>query len=144
MRTLLALSLVGLGFAANLPAPHDDAYQTITNLRVDARYRYEIATGAEDNRILHIRVTDPKEPAIAVAMRFDAVRKEHLQPLPAVSPANAAEPPSPPDLDRYLRPDRLVPSTTLSGVGRARWWTRRAPRPIWKWRGLFTIMWWPP
>jgi len=109
MRTLLALSLVGLGFAANLPAPHDDAYQTITNLRVDARYRYEIATGAEDNRILHIRVTDPKEPAIAVAMRFDAVRKEHLQPLPAVSPANAAEPPSPPDLDRYLRPDRLVP-----------------------------------
>jgi len=93
-----------------LPAPHDDAFQRITNLHVDSPCRYEIATGAEDNRILHIRVTDPKEPAIAVAMRFDAVRKEHIQPLAQASSASgAAEPTGPPDLTRYLRPDRLVP-----------------------------------
>jgi transglutaminase-like putative cysteine protease len=140
MRTLLALSLAGVGFAGSLPAPrersfsfeyavtvkdiptgahtvdiwlpapHDDAFQRIANLHVDAPYRYEIVTGTEDNHILHIRVSDPKEPAIALTMRFDAVRKEHIQPLVAASPAKgAAEPAVPPDLTRYLQPDRLVP-----------------------------------
>src|SRR5580698_8803997 len=56
-----------------LPAPHDDAFQRITNLHVDTAYRYEIATGTEDNHILHIRIADPKEPAIMVTLRFDAV-----------------------------------------------------------------------
>jgi transglutaminase-like putative cysteine protease len=88
-----------------LPAPHDDAFQRIANLHVDTAYRYEIATGAENNRILHIRVTDPKEPAIAVTMRFDAVRKERIQPLAASADAAAG----PPDLTLYLQPDRLVP-----------------------------------
>src|ERR1022692_4654340 len=60
-----------------LPAPQDDAFQRIANLRVDSPYRYEISTATQDNRILHIRVTDPKEAAIAVTMHFDAVRKEH-------------------------------------------------------------------
>jgi transglutaminase-like putative cysteine protease len=93
-----------------LPAPHDDAFQRIANLRVDTPYRYEILTGTEDNHILHIRVSDLKEPAIAVTMRFDAVRKEHIQPLAAASSANgAAEPGGSPDLTRYLQPDRLVP-----------------------------------
>jgi transglutaminase-like putative cysteine protease len=90
-----------------LPAPHDDAFQRIVNLHVDAPYPYEIATGTEDNHILHIRVTGPKEPAIALAMRFDAVRKEHIQPLPAASLANGAAEPA--GLERYLQPDRLVP-----------------------------------
>jgi transglutaminase-like putative cysteine protease len=138
MRTLFALCLAGgLGFAANLPAPrersftfeyavtvkdiptgahavdiwlpvpHDDSFQSIANLHVNTRPRYEIATGTEDNHILHIRVSDPQEPAIAVGMRFDAVRKEHIQPLPPASPANSAA--EPPDLTRYLQPDRLVP-----------------------------------
>lgn len=90
-----------------LPAPHDDAFQRITNLRVDTPNRYEIATGTEDKRILHIRVTDSKEPSIAVTMRFDAVRKEHVQPLAAALPAtDAAEPHG---LERYLQADRLVP-----------------------------------
>lgn len=93
-----------------VPVAHDDSFQRITNLRVDTSYPYEIATGTEDNRILHIRVTDPKEPAIAVNIRFDAVRKEHFQPLDVTWSANgAAEPAGPPDLTRYLQPDRLVP-----------------------------------
>ncbi len=32
-----------------LPVPHDDAFQHIANLRVETGYRYEIATGSEDN-----------------------------------------------------------------------------------------------
>jgi transglutaminase-like putative cysteine protease len=90
-----------------LPVPHDDDFQRIANLHVDSAYPYEIATGAESNRILHIRVTDPKEPAIAATIHFDAVRREHIQPLGAALPANGAT--DPPGLDRYLRPDRLVP-----------------------------------
>ena len=94
-----------------LPVPHDDAFQSITNLRVETPYHYEIATGAEDNRILHIRVADSREPmetmqpTMQVTLRFDAVRKEHIQPLaPAVA---ASELPT--GLERYLKPDRLVP-----------------------------------
>jgi transglutaminase-like putative cysteine protease len=90
-----------------LPTPHDDAFQRIANLRVDTPYHYEIATGPEDNRILHIRVTDLKESTIAVTVRFDAVRKEHIQLLTPASPASGAAPPH--GLDRYLQPDRLVP-----------------------------------
>jgi hypothetical protein len=90
-----------------LPAPHDDAFQRITNLRVDSPYRYEIATGSEDSHILHIRVTDRNEPAIAVTMRFDAVRKEHIQPLAAASTANGAADPA--GLKRYPQPGRRVP-----------------------------------
>jgi transglutaminase-like putative cysteine protease len=89
-----------------LPAPHDDAFQRTANLRVETPYHYEIATGTEDNRIVHIRVTEPRERAVTVTVRFDAVRKEHIQPL---APGSSVEPPGPLDLTRYLQPDRLVP-----------------------------------
>ena len=92
-----------------LPAPHDDAFQRITNLRVDTVYRYEVATGTEDNHILHVRVTGPKEPAMALTMRFDAVRKERIHTLPGPLPYAIASPGYVPDLTRYLQPDRLVP-----------------------------------
>jgi hypothetical protein len=88
-----------------LPVPHDDAFQSITNLRVETPYRYEIATGAEDNRILHIRVAEPKERAMEVTVRFDAVRKEHIQPLPAASVASEL----PAGMELYLRPKPLAP-----------------------------------
>ena len=90
-----------------LPVPHDDAFQRITSLRVDTPYHYETATGAEDNRILHICVTDLKTSSIPVNISFQAVRKERIQPLLLGSHTVAVEQPS--DLSRYLQPDRLVP-----------------------------------
>jgi transglutaminase-like putative cysteine protease len=90
-----------------IPVPHDDAFQRIANPRVETPYRYEISTGTEGNRILHIRVSDPKEPVVAVTMHFDTVRREHLQALAAASTANDVAAPA--DLERYLQPDRLVP-----------------------------------
>lgn len=103
-----------------LPAPHDDAFQRIANLHVETPYHYEIATGAGDNHILHIRVIDPRRPAMTVTMRFDVVRKEHIQPLAPVSSADGmAAPPDPPELTRYLQPDRLVPlDDTIRGWAR--------------------------
>src|ERR1022692_1070239 len=54
-------------------------------------------------------VTGPKEPAMALTMRFDAVRKERIQTLPGPLPYAIASPGYVPDLTRYLQPDRLVP-----------------------------------
>ena len=124
-----------------LPVPHDDAFQRITNLRIDTPYRFEIATGAEGNQIAHIRVTDPKEPSITVTMRFDAARKEHIQPLAASRPLT---PPTRRTSIAIFVPIAWCRSTIPSASGRARWWTRRARTPIWKWRAPFTITWWPP
>ena len=137
MRTLFALLLAGvLGIAASLPRPrersfsfeyavtvkdipsgartvdvwlpepHDDAYQSITGLHIDSPYRYETATGSEGNRIVHIRVARPAQPSFTVTMRFDAVRREHFQPVDVPGAGGGA---LPPELARYLRPDRLVP-----------------------------------
>ncbi|MGA2136839.1 MAG: transglutaminase-like domain-containing protein [Bryobacteraceae bacterium] len=89
-----------------LPQPHDDAFQRITEMRVESLYPYETTTGSEDNRMLHLRIRDPKEP-IQVVMRFHAVRKEHVQPLPLNAPETMTDLPK--GLDRYLQPDRLVP-----------------------------------
>jgi len=138
MRTLFALSLAGiLGFAASLPRPRErsfsfeyavtvkdiptgahavdvwlpeprnDAYQRITDLPIDSPYRYETATGSEGNRIVHIRLAHPTQPSFTVTMRFDALRRERFQPVDA-PPAESSSA-LPPDLARYLRPDRLVP-----------------------------------
>jgi transglutaminase-like putative cysteine protease len=88
-----------------LPAPHSDAFQRIANLRVDSAYPYQIATGAEENQFLHVRVANPKESVITLSMRFDAVRKERIQALASVAAGGVA----PDGLERYLQPDRLVP-----------------------------------
>lgn len=90
-----------------IPVPHDTPFQRITDLRVDTPYGYAIVTGADNNRMLHILVDNPKGTAMPVALSFNAVRKEHIQPLPA-TPAEARGP-LPAGLDRYLKPDRLVP-----------------------------------
>ncbi len=89
-----------------LPVPHADEFQRIDNLRVETAYQWQFETGTDSNRFLHIRVLNPTEPSIAVTMRFDAVRKEHIQSL-ALTSSNPV--PDPPGLERYLQPDRLVP-----------------------------------
>ena len=101
-----------------LPVPHDDAFQSITNLRVETPYQYEIATGAEDNRILHIRLAQPKERAMEVTVRFDAVRKEHIQPLSAAPVASEL----PAGLELFCGRIVWFPWTTPYAAGRARWW----------------------
>src|ERR1022692_3067116 len=68
-----------------LTEPQDDVFQHITTLQVDTSARYETAAGLEDNHMLHIRLTDFKE-SIAVTMRFNAVRTEHIQLLDAAAP----------------------------------------------------------
>jgi transglutaminase-like putative cysteine protease len=91
-----------------LPVPSDDAFQRIRNLRVDTPDHYEIVNGANHNRILYMRVGAPVRTDIPVTLRFDVVRKEHVQPLAAASD-ELAEGALPLGMERYLKPDRLVP-----------------------------------
>ncbi len=90
----------GQNFRLWIPIPHDDAYQRITNLRIDSPSAYTMAGDDLGNRIVSIESGTP--PSIAVT--FDCVRKEHLRPAPAgaasLSDAERA---------RWLAPDRMVP-----------------------------------
>ncbi len=94
-----------------VPVPHDDPYQRISNLKIETPYPYKIATDADGNTILHLRASGP----VALIMRFDAVRKEHLTSLDR----REAKPESKAVLDRWLQPDRLVPID-----GKIREWAR--------------------
>ena len=85
-----------------VPIPHDDDYQQIDALQIQSSASYHIATDALGNKILSVESSRPP----SVTLRFDCVRKEHLQPSPA--PHNAA-PLSPAERTRWLAPDRMVP-----------------------------------
>jgi len=92
-----------------IPVPHDNAFQTITDLTVDAPYPYQVHDGQYGNRILHLRVDRVQQPSFTVTMRFHTVRKEHIQELlrPGARPADPE--PAAPDMARWLQADRLVP-----------------------------------
>jgi transglutaminase-like putative cysteine protease len=90
------------------PAPHDDEYQKISNLRIDSPYSYKILTAAHGNKMLHLAVNNAKASALTVTISFDAARTEHIQPRLAGGPPLARDE-DPRELAQYLQPDRLVP-----------------------------------
>jgi transglutaminase-like putative cysteine protease len=92
-----------------IPIPHDDPYQKIKGLKIVSPYPYKIQTAQYGNRVLHIRLKNPKETSLTVTMRFDAMRMEHVQKhLSQVGYSMPEEKPDP-DMKRWLAPDRLVP-----------------------------------
>lgn len=92
-----------------IPVPHDSLFQRITNLQIECAHPYQTNTAQYANRVLHISLANPQQSSLAVTVRFNAVRKEHIQErLQQVSHAAAKEERGP-DLARWLQPDRLVP-----------------------------------
>lgn len=92
-----------------IPVPHDTPYQTIRAFHVDSSYPYELENAEYGNRVLHIRVKNPKVPALSVTTRFEATRLEHLAEAlnePGAAPVRGQRDP---DMKRWLEPDRLVP-----------------------------------
>ncbi|MDT7603831.1 MAG: hypothetical protein QOF61_1828 [Acidobacteriota bacterium] len=91
-----------------VPVPHDDQFQKITGMEINSPYPYEIHTSQYGNRVLHVSLSNPQQQSLTVAMRFTAVRKEHvqarLQQASYHSDAKLDE-----DAAQWLRPDRLVP-----------------------------------
>jgi transglutaminase-like putative cysteine protease len=90
-----------------VPVPHDDPYQRITDLKFESPHPYKnkIATDADGNTILHIKAARPSDGAVPLTMRFKAVRTEHLR----STDDHESKPESKAVLDRWLKPDRLVP-----------------------------------
>src|SRR5580700_3917049 len=88
-----------------VPVPHDDPYQKVSGLKIETPFSYSTATDPDGNVILHLRVPRPAGGSVPLTMRFDAIRKEHIQLLTTTE----AKPESKAVLDRWLKPDRLVP-----------------------------------
>jgi transglutaminase-like putative cysteine protease len=92
----------GHNFRLWVPIPHDDEYQKISNLRIEASEPYRSATDELGNRIVSIE----SKNAPSITVKFDCTRKEHLRPKPV---AAGAAPLSDSDRARWLAPDRMVP-----------------------------------
>jgi transglutaminase-like putative cysteine protease len=92
-----------------IPVPHDDPYQKIKGLKIDSPFPYKIETAQFGNRVLHVRLKNPKETSLSVKMNFDVVRMEHVQDHLRQVGYHAPEEKPDPDMKRWLEPDRLVP-----------------------------------
>jgi transglutaminase-like putative cysteine protease len=85
-----------------IPIPHEDDYQRISAFQIQSPAPYRIASDGLGNQILSVESSKPP----SVTVRFDCVRKEHIQPTSALH--NAAQL-SPAERARWLAPDRMVP-----------------------------------
>ena len=92
-----------------IPVPHDDDWQQIRSLRVEAPGHYDISTGPLGNHMLHLTIGQPKEATIPVTMHFEATRREHIQTRLTQAPVDRNRGLPKEDLSQYLKPDRLVP-----------------------------------
>lgn len=92
-----------------IPLPLDSPFQKITGLKIESPFPYKLQTIQYGNRVLHISVENPAQSGFTVLMRFDAVRKEHIQERLRQVNFAPAEKQRDPDMARWLRADRLVP-----------------------------------
>lgn len=92
-----------------IPVPHDSPFQKITGLIIEAPYPYHIGTAQYGNRILHINLKRPQQSSFTVTMRFNALRKEHIQERLQQAAYSGAKEDRDPEMARWLEPDRLVP-----------------------------------
>jgi transglutaminase-like putative cysteine protease len=95
-----------------VPYPVSDEHQDVKVTGVSTPYPHEVLQEPRfGNSSLHFAVTDPKVGEIAVEMKVHVRRKEYLHnDFARYSPAaKAALPALPADVERWLKPDRLVP-----------------------------------
>jgi transglutaminase-like putative cysteine protease len=92
-----------------IPVPHDDPFQKITGLQIDAPYPYRIHKAEHGNRVLHINLKNPPPQGFTVTMRFRATRLEHIQQRLRQANHVGAQTKITADVARWLEPERLVP-----------------------------------
>lgn len=91
-----------------LPVPQDNHVQKISDVRVSAPAKYRITKDAEyGNRILFVKVKEPKTDTVTVELKFKATRQEIVN-RPAIAAARTGGP-TDPMLNRFLQPDKLIP-----------------------------------
>jgi transglutaminase-like putative cysteine protease len=92
-----------------IPVPHDSPFQKITEMQIESPHPYKIHTAQYGNKILHISLDNPEQASFTVTMRFNTVRKEHVQARLKQAGSRTVKEERDPDMRRWLEPDRLVP-----------------------------------
>jgi transglutaminase-like putative cysteine protease len=92
-----------------IPVPHDDPFQKITGMEINSPYPYEIHASQYGNRVLHVSLSNPQQTNFTVTMRFNVVRREHVQTRLQEASYHAPDEKLDADAAQWLRPDRLVP-----------------------------------
>ncbi|MCA1565335.1 MAG: transglutaminase domain-containing protein [Acidobacteria bacterium] len=92
-----------------IPVPHDTPFQKITGLQIDSPHPYRMHTAQYGNRILHLSLNNPTPSGLTVTMRFNAVRREHIQGRLRQAAYAVTADERDPNMARWLQPDRLVP-----------------------------------
>jgi transglutaminase-like putative cysteine protease len=88
-----------------LPYPASDDLQEVT-VAVSSPVPYEVLKDRYGSSVLHLSLADPKQSEVGVELTARVVRRESLHhDLPA-TPAKAARPA---EVERWMKPDRLVP-----------------------------------
>ncbi|HUN61745.1 MAG TPA: transglutaminase domain-containing protein [Candidatus Sulfotelmatobacter sp.] len=98
-----------------LPLPQQNEFQKISDLRIDSPVAHSEGSDPEYHNPYVVFAPTPAqlEAGFEVTMHFLATRFEHKVDLASVSRSSVAGGATPPDLQRYLEPDKLVP---LNGV----------------------------
>jgi transglutaminase-like putative cysteine protease len=92
-----------------MPYPESDAWQTVRNVVVRAPISYDIRHDPEyGNAIVYLESNSPTQRELAVDMTFDVERREVVN-KPSDHAAAPSSDASPGLLDRFRKPDRLVP-----------------------------------
>lgn len=93
-----------------IPLPQSDRYQTIGNLKIETPLAYTTHRDPEyGNEYVYLQVPAAKVAGPAeVRVSFEVTRHEHRVMLEA-HPVTAQSGLTPPDLQRFLQPDRRVP-----------------------------------
>ncbi|HXE75017.1 MAG TPA: transglutaminase domain-containing protein [Candidatus Xenobia bacterium] len=95
-----------------IPVPESDAHQDISSLTIASPAGYELHRDPEYRNLYAFVEADPKRPTtpFEVKMTFAVTRREHKVPLASGNGSAHAAEVTPADLERALRPDRLVPT----------------------------------
>ena len=100
-----------------IPVPESDAYQDISALTIESPVGYELHRDPEYHNLYAYLEVDPKKQAapFEVKLDFAVTRREHKVRLANGARTAHASDVTPAELERSLRPDRLVPTDGLIG-----------------------------
>ncbi len=120
-----------------IPVPESDAHQDISGLRIESPVAYELHRDPEYRNLYAYVEVDPKQQAapFEIKLNFTVTRREHKVRLASNGAAHASDV-TPAELERSLKPDRLVPTDGMIGELAAQE-TRGLTDPLAKARAIY-------
>ena len=93
-----------------IPIPHNNKFQTISNLKISAPHEYKIYEGGFGNKFAHFLVENKGRKDFEISVEFDVVRTERINPtLRSKTPIKQATLTiSESDKKRWLKANKLV------------------------------------